>query len=256
MLTILLWLVYFVVLSSVWIVQLFASDAWVGVEPDPGPWCEADRPTAFLREPSNALSDFAYLWLGFWFIANALSDSKKTGARVLAAQPMVGVIGAVANCGHFLGSFVNHACRCHFGHVLDVFGMYAAIWFLTSLSFCQWRNVRARTFAMLYLWMLPLFFACSQFYYADPMREPMENGMVTLMVIGCTYSASWLGISKATIGKIVLLLVFGKMAQELDIRRIYCVPDSMIQGHAVWHVATALVMQLIVREMRLSQGGK
>ena len=44
------------------------------------------------------------------------------GLGVLAVQPTVGVIGALANCGHFLGSFVNHACRCHTGHVLDVFG--------------------------------------------------------------------------------------------------------------------------------------
>merc|ERR1711865_774919 len=247
-----LWLLYFVVLAAVGLLQLFGTDIWAGSIPDPGPWCEADRPSAFLREPSNALSDFAYLWLGFWFLSNAWSDAHQTaaGLGVLAVQPTVGVIGALANCGHFLGSFVNHACRCHTGHVLDVFGMYAAIWFLTSLAFSQWQGLNVRSFSILYVCPLPLCWICSQFYYSDPAREPMENGVVTTMVVLIAVCFYRLGISKDTIGKILLLMLFGKVAQELDIRRIYCEPSSMIQGHAVWHVATAIVMQLVVLELR------
>ena len=38
---------------------------------------------------------------------------------------------------HAAGSFLNHACRCHHGHVYDVYGMYLAVYALTALFLCR-----------------------------------------------------------------------------------------------------------------------
>ena len=84
------------------------------------------------------------------------------------------------NLLHFGGSFTNHACRCHIGHVLDVFGMYAAIWFLTALAGAQLClrnkcNMATQQYSMFaaYLLGLPLLWKISQYYYVSPEREPM-----------------------------------------------------------------------------------
>lgn len=64
--------VYCVGVALVAALHSYTIDVWADYEPDPGPWCEADRgPAAFLREPSNAMSDFAYLWLAFWLLSTA-----------------------------------------------------------------------------------------------------------------------------------------------------------------------------------------
>eukprot|EP00656_Telonema_subtile_P015887 TRINITY_DN18360_c0_g1_i1.p1 TRINITY_DN18360_c0_g1~~TRINITY_DN18360_c0_g1_i1.p1 ORF type:complete len:256 (+),score=48.00 TRINITY_DN18360_c0_g1_i1:146-913(+) len=232
--------------------SLYTVDVWASLESDPGPWCELDRgPRAFLREPSNAFSDLAYLWLALWLTSVTVESS---GAS-LACSPVVGAVGVVTNLVHFGGSFFNHACRCHAGHVMDVFGMYSAVWYLTVLAGVPLLVHRSRAqrlvFGAVFTAGLPLFYSLSHYYYDSSQREPTENAVVTGMVMAISVCFWKTGISTATILKILLLMGFGKLCQELDIRRWYCNPTSWFQGHAAWHVATAVVMQVVIQELRL-----
>lgn len=49
------------------------------------------------------------------------------------------------------------------------------------------------------------------------------------------------GLFAAAMGMVAL----GKLAQEADINKFVCWPDSVLQGHAVWHVATAIAIYLV-----------
>jgi predicted membrane channel-forming protein YqfA (hemolysin III family) len=45
----------------------------------------------------------------------------------------------------------------------------------------------------------------------------------------------------------VLVLAIGFAAWVLDIRRIACSPESLLQGHALWHLAGAVGSLLLFR---------
>jgi len=121
---------------------------------DPGPWCEQERTADFLREPSNALSDFAFFAVGLYMIHYSFLDydhslvrtelgfqtTKAAGrggshstasSNLLVEYPLISFLWGVVNVFHFVGTFSNHASRTHVGHVLDVIGMCAVAWFQT-----------------------------------------------------------------------------------------------------------------------------
>lgn len=128
-------------LCTVGYLQMTTVDYWALFPPDPGPWCERDHPHSFLREPSNALSDFGYLAVGLAILVQVAQSRGRPYGR-FSAFPEVGILAGVSNILHACGTFTNHACRCYMGHVWDVAGMYAAVWYLVCL--CAGRFMYAR----------------------------------------------------------------------------------------------------------------
>ncbi|KJE89626.1 hypothetical protein CAOG_01062 [Capsaspora owczarzaki ATCC 30864] len=138
------------------------SDAnfWASYTQDPGPWCERDRSRAFVREPSNAFTDFSFLAAGICMIACAARDlkhlrshglesqqanplggttqassvNKARPLNLIRANPILSVVFGVINIVHAVGTFTNHSCRCLEGHILDVAGMYSVIYLFLCLS--------------------------------------------------------------------------------------------------------------------------
>ena len=117
-------------------------------EADPGPWCEHDRGSnSFLRERCNALTDLSFLGCALWMQRCGLVDSETKEELSLRHFPGRSLLCGALNLLHFLGTFSNHACRCHTGHVLDVLGMVrrrrkrtrASSFTYLSLLFCSFR---------------------------------------------------------------------------------------------------------------------
>eukprot|EP00039_Didymoeca_costata_P009768 m.130153 g.130153 ORF g.130153 m.130153 type:complete len:292 (+) comp14595_c0_seq7:88-963(+) len=271
-------LVWLFVTAIVVVINTTTQDFWKSFkdapdEHDPGPWCEEDRPNDFLREPANAFSDLAYFALAMKIVTHAQSDytAAKSGtqpANFVAANYWVSVIGVVLNIIHFLGSFMNHACRCHTGHRMDVFGMYVAIFYLIWVIFCSlvvkilapYPDMLTKTdltknlpalyavmgFGAICFWFL------SDLYYHDHRCKSREDFVVTgLVIVGLGMSVVIARLSSSEKRKksssrwiiiAVVALGLGKIAQEMDQNKILCYPKSLIQGHAIWHVATAIAM--------------
>ena len=120
--------IFFGLLSLVLFLDNQTSGYWRHLLIDPlenevPPWCEADRgPDRFLREPANALTDFAYFAVGLYalyLVGQWKIGETKHPDNFLGTHPgFVGVWG-ICNILHACGSFWNHACRCHSGHHYD-----------------------------------------------------------------------------------------------------------------------------------------
>ena len=132
-------------------------DPWHGSSVDVGPFCERARPFRLLGERSNALSDFAFLALGFALLCTAIEDALRVGsgapngratsslalrphpqpANLIRRYPSLTALYGAANVIHACGTFFNHSCRCHFGHRLDLAGMWLVSFWCSLHSLCR-----------------------------------------------------------------------------------------------------------------------
>eukprot|EP00300_Choanocystis_sp_HF-7_P025074 c26738_g1_i1.p1 GENE.c26738_g1_i1~~c26738_g1_i1.p1 ORF type:complete len:283 (+),score=31.81 c26738_g1_i1:34-882(+) len=252
------------------------KDPWQSWTPDPGPWCERPRTGNFLQEPANSYSDFAFLAVGLNMVRYGLRDylhRKKHSERwshQIQAQPWVSWGFGVANVVHFVGTFTNHACRCHFGHRLDAFGMYSVVWVMLAYELCVLLRLSINAPATQSPFLFVAVFGIGETFlwsHADVFygRQCELRELCTMVMLIGTFFACALGhlrlISRLDrspqvsyemphLQKAVACLAVGFVAHSLDKANILCWPDSPLQGHAIWHIATALALHFAYRFMR------
>lgn len=275
------------------LLNAFTIGFWHGVMESPAeveypPWCEADRPESFLREPANAMSDFAYLVVGLRALHLANTWINNEGPKnFLGSHPFCVVVWGALNIMHACGSFMCHACRCHSGHHFDVWSMasmvmcllwlFAGRYYHTCVRIKSLKDARKQDGPAVALpinlgprWYFFLGAAIcvlhylSGLYYADPLCKIREDWLVTSMVI-CILALTMATEKKARsatesltttytverrplYGALVFLII-GKIAQEFDQRKIGCEPYSFLQGHAIWHITTAIAIDGAFRYM-------
>eukprot|EP00730_Choanoeca_flexa_P014685 TRINITY_DN6512_c0_g1_i3.p1 TRINITY_DN6512_c0_g1~~TRINITY_DN6512_c0_g1_i3.p1 ORF type:complete len:239 (+),score=28.24 TRINITY_DN6512_c0_g1_i3:9-725(+) len=175
------------------VLQSHSTNIWKDAIADPGPWCEHDHADSFLREPANAGSDFAYLLVAAYFLYQFLEVASQPSLNLptttlARTKPELYFALAVIHALHATGSFLNHACRCHRGHVYDVFGMYLAVFSLVALFFAR-TSVGSSFNHVAAIWTgcmvtsAIVFWPLSQYFYSDPLCHPTENACVTSMVV-------------------------------------------------------------------------
>lgn len=203
-------------------------------------WCE-DFVCAWINEPANTWSNLAYVGVAAWI---AVVEARKEGG--LPRGPLRWFAPVLVLMG--LCSGIYHASNVHITQVLDFLGMYLFCFLLLGIN-----GVRL---AALSLARLPLWFA----------------GCVTVATLGTALAVragfpiqSFIGIlTLALVVTEALLRSRSRAAQKppaplrhffsslglltvaaccsaLDVSRTLCDPQNhILQGHAAWHVLSAL----------------
>ena len=202
---------------------------WDALEPGTVAFCEA-RLCAWVAEPSNAWSSFAYVLAGAWLAAtHAVRARNPQLWAVVCAQMLIGV-----------GSFAFHATGSFAGELVDQAGMF--------LLSC-----------------LILAFAAGRAHGLGPARTAALYGGATLLSTlslllvppaGIPLFAVQLAAGLALEGRLwqraptpahrhlftgIGLFLFSFGIWLLDITGVACRPDNhLLTGHAVWHVLNAI----------------
>ena len=174
----------------------------------------------------------------------------------LVQYPVRSLIAGVLNLIHFVGTFSNHACRCHTGHVLDVFGMFCILTFFslhqccTILALEYQIAVSDAMFATLQGILCALAWTASQLFYSDPACEATEFcGFVVCcfpaLLSHLLISSRYLHVqySRPLLRGVFGALLVAAIAQWADQPRhvgmMFCQPESPVQLHGVWHLGTS-----------------
>jgi len=245
---------------------------------DPGPWCEQERTADFLREPSNALSDFAFLAVGLYMIHHSFVDyghslvrtelgfqaaTRRGGAApppatgLMREFPFISFLWGVVNIVHFVGTFSNHASRTHLAHVLDVIGMCSVEWFravylivrVLDLQYSVRKNLNHYILGSSVVFMLGMVVIVrfSDLHYANAdcgQREVLMLGSLITLSVVClvTYAVrtrTYMEHNNHALAVSVGLLLVGVGFHRADLAKIGCYPTSIFQLHALWHLMTA-----------------
>lgn len=238
------------------ILSALPADAWDNWTPATcaaaGCFCEAVNPHSPIRQTANTVSSF-----GFVFSGALLLGYQRPPARRLPAG--YSRVMGIACLFIGLGSAFYHASLTFAGQFLDVFGMFLlAVFMLTYALERLWSLRLAAT--------IGLFLTFNIFLSALQIAAPGARRYAFALVLIAALILEWRFRRKAnpTIEAKWLRFAFALMAAAyiiwmLDNTRTFCVADSLLQGHALWHALGAASVWLLHRyyasEQSLSSRG-
>ncbi len=207
-------------------------------------FCEAVR-DGWLRQPSNALSSLAFSVAA---VGMAWAQWKRPLAGAFRAVEAWCFIVAVFLVG--VTSAGYHASLTFVGQVFDVQSMYLVVVALVAVNVDALRPLSPRRFVVTYL---GLNLALGVLLVTVPAFRRFGFGLAILAVLVTEVmlrvrrlraTPLWpLGVAVG-----VQALAFG--VWTLDLTKTVCSPESLLQGHAVWHVLGAVVTVLLWRYVR------
>jgi hypothetical protein len=202
-------------------------------------WCEATL-CSWVNEPANAWSNLAYLAVGLWCAWRWHSTGSRAMGRFAWTTSLVGVL-----------SFAFHATNNFATQLLDFIGMYVLAFLLLALNLQRVGWLRRERVGHVHM---GLTVGCT---LAVPVMRYVQIPyqlvvlVAVLVIVGTevwlsrradrreSYRDFWLAVG---------LMAVAVACSVADVTRMWCAPDNhWLQGHAVWHVSSALALLFAAR---------
>lgn len=196
-------------------------------------WCEAQR-CSWVVEPANTWSNLAYVIVGLalWSVARSSSSS-----QLRFFGPAALIVG--------FSSGIYHASYTFVLQILDFFGMYVFCYLLITLNLRRLGLLEARAWRRAFWLLVAVTTALT--VAIDFLGVPIQ-GIVFALIVAIAVSEAWLwqrerGGSHGMFLLALALIAAGGVFSALDLTRTWCDPwHPYLQGHAFWHVLSALCL--------------
>ncbi|HEY0322816.1 MAG TPA: ceramidase domain-containing protein [Pyrinomonadaceae bacterium] len=216
-------------------------------------FCEHIR-SGTIRQPANTWSSFGFIFLGVWVIRQSRRDVKNdnqfAGSNLITTKFVYGAIYGLALILIGLGSGFYHASLTFYGQFADVMGMYLLACFILLYNLSRRYNpnniiitisyVLLNTVLAVLLLNLPFL---RRYLFALLLIAALIPEYVVLRANKAINKSHFIKAALA-----VLLFAFGIWI--LDTTKILCMPDSWVQGHAIWHILCAISAGLLYLHYR------
>jgi predicted membrane channel-forming protein YqfA (hemolysin III family) len=210
-----------------------------------GCFCEADT-GVFPDQLLNSLSSFAFVFLGIWALLSTREPVVGTRERIV--KPFFAVTML------FLGasSFFYHATLSFLGQFLDIFSMYTYGILLTVGAL--YRSRRISGLVAIVIWIVAsAAFGVLQYEYPDARRVLFVLLLLPGIVLELTPYVTGQSPRSPKVRNIYIgvgVLIAAYVIWLLDQNHGVCDPHSLVQGHAIWHVLTAVASFMIFAHYR------
>jgi hypothetical protein len=210
-------------------------------------------PDSVFRTRMNTWSNLCYILFGFYAIALAINDWKKglsLERGYLTHVPIQSFLFGVAGIYLGLGSGFFHASLTRYGQQCDVGGMYATMICLAAIAIGSWlpRAKVPGTRRVFPSWPVIAVLVVSGSLYFTYYKWDYSFGNVSAYLGGILFVFA--GASLVQPGKYLQIrwfiaavasITLGSKIRDLDIQNRFTSPDSIFQGHAVWHLVSCLL---------------
>lgn len=210
-------------------------------------WCEA-QVCSIVVEPANTWSNLAYILIGLMLLTRATRRERRGAPHRMArtfgrAEIVVGVF-----------SFAFHMSYSGFLQILDFAAMFVFVGLTLSLNLVRlgWLPEHRRTHT--YVLGVVALTALVVGLRFTPFPIQLVTPVLILATAATELALWWRGRSHTPRGLYrwflasLLLLVGAAVCSALDAARIWCDPhDHVVQGHALWHVLSAISLGLLAR---------
>lgn len=201
-------------------------------------FCEAIR-NAYVRQPANTWSSLGFVVVALWVAMRSARRARRGLPTLPRAQAWL-LSASLVLVG--LGSAFYHASLTFVGQVLDVSGMYLVATFILFHRLGPRFNLSPIRVTLGFTFINAALMAGQ--VTTPELRRPVFAILLTLALIVEWRSARagrrWLGAGAAVM--LVAFLFWG-----LDQQRLLCAPDSLLQGHALWHLLGAVAAACLYR---------
>jgi hypothetical protein len=230
------------------VVNGWFGKAYAGV----GEFCECQHP-GLIKEPSNTWSNLGFIFSGLsiaWLLRRGTYDGNSNSLTRGLFYPVF-----YSSLVVFLGpgSMAKHATNAPWGGFCDMLSMYLLASFTVAYAAERFFRLKPLHFTLMFLLVLASciianfthcsilfdFFGSTAFAFYILLTAVLE--VLNIYVRKVQHETRWAYFAIGT-----LLLSFGiwnisKTGAPL------CYPDSLIQGHAIWHLLDALAAFFLFR---------
>jgi hypothetical protein len=201
-------------------------------------WCEANL-CSWIVNPANTWSNLAYLIVAFWVWYGIKLPKSRERTWLGTGLFVIGVT-----------SFAHHAAYNFFTQVLDFIGMYYFFAYILFSNLVRLGTLPAEKLVKYWAWsVFGLTLLTVGAYFEDiPFQAfvPLLGVLGFLQELKMFYSNDPRLKENAAPNLKLLFWAIGFIAaaatcSALDAKRIWCDPNNhLIQGHAAWHVLSAI----------------
>lgn len=223
---------------------------WLGADVGRGAnFCEAAR-SGWVRQPANTLSN-----LGFVVAGLAIAWRARLPQNLGDTLPRFrGLTTELACLVAILGpaSAAMHATQSALGGLLDLTSMYLVASFAAAYALTRWRRQDSASFWTTFVALVVACELIGQWDQEIPVVNFAGNVAfaVLLLLAVVLETLLWrrggtrtrLRYGAASLASMILAFTIWNLSQHG-----WCDPDSLIQGHAVWHLLGAVSAYLLFR---------
>lgn len=211
-------------------------------------FCEMPRIGALILQPANSWSSLGFVFAGFLMILLARGPGWHSAMAPVSATAF-GITAIVVG----LGSVLLHATLTQWGQFFDVLGMYLVGAFLLVSALGRWLGIPDGRAILLYAILCA---GLVELLVAFP--EARRWLFAVLLVLAIVVELACARPRRPTVvvrfyllGIVVNAVAFA--IWNLDQHGFICVPSSLIQGHAAWHLLGAVALWLTFAYYRSEQ---
>lgn len=210
-------------------------------------YCEFNNVARFFHQRMNTYSNLGYFFFGVVILQIGLEDRKNRGLKPqnrLEAFPLLSVLMGICFIYLCFGSAFFHASLTYVGQRVDMNGTYALTLVLVSIAlyhvFYTLRLTNAgQKFCIAFLIVLTVVFL--KIALLIPSGKLLPSLILTLLVLT---AINYVQFRKERSGILAILsfilIVVAIVVRTMDVQKMGCNPYSCYQGHALWHLLTAL----------------
>jgi hypothetical protein len=204
-----------------------------------------------VRQPINAYTNIGYVIVGILIlIFLRKSKSSRSSNSVISNLPRkLFVLFGIAYIAVGIGSFIYHASFIFLGEELDDDSMYMIGIFLMLFELARLRKINFSQFLIIYFSLNILFEAIIFFF-------PVVRGGLFALLIAISMVIEFIARRRTSFSDEIYLTDQSNMIflsayfiWILDKTHIICYPNSIFQGHAIWHLLTAYAGWVMFKAM-------
>ncbi len=212
-------------------------------------FCEAFR-EGLVRQPANTWSNLGFVAVGLSIAAHvdrrpALAPRRTNPMTTTRFYPTSYAL-VIALLGP--GSMALHASMTRWGGQVDVLSMYLFASFVLAYGVLRWRRLSRAGF-------LGVFATLTLLLGASKLWNPVSSDLIFGLLLA-SIGAVEMAVSRARpelriergwlLGALVVFLAaFAVWLPSRTTNGLLCMPDSLLQGHALWHLKCALATAAI-----------
>ncbi len=210
-------------------------------------FCEQNHLTEFIRQRANTWSNLAYLFYGLLCVKLALHDAaNKPQANYITRNPIISWVFGFTFLYLCFGSFFFHASITRIGQHFDMGGTYGLVAFPILINLVRiYKHYKPTNEAKLTIATVAAAFVVFALLFAFKWQMNSSIALPAL-ILGIIITSLWYQLVSKTpyqmwFGVLAIVsMVAAFFIWWQDRYKYWCDPESLIQGHAFWHVLTGL----------------